>query len=149
MRINRDLSTSGDVPPPTRDAASAKKLTGGRKDGRQRSHQRTLEYSTVAGDAAKRGGAYYLDICHKLKYEFGGMMMEMQNPHRDGLHYTQNVNIFLYRKLMALISDELNMSPSKLPRHRPAQLNAFYPQLADNDGWMKKYIKGERAIRAK
>ena len=134
-------------PPPVDEKMwqeTSKKMTGGRKDGRQRSHERNLAYSQVAGQAAKAGGVAFLDMCHKLKYEFGGMMMEMQNPHRDGLHYTQAVNIFLYRKLMGLIGDEWGMSPSKLPRHRPAQLNAFYgPQLADVDGMMLKYIKGK------
>ena len=36
--------------------------------------------------------------------------------------------------------DEVGLSASKLPRHRPATLAAAYPQLADDDGMMKRYI---------
>ena len=30
-------------------------------------------------------------------------MMELQNPHRDGLHLTKAVNIFLYRNLKSKV----------------------------------------------
>ena len=47
-----------------------------------------------------------------------------------------------YRKLLALFSEIYGMSPSKLPRHRPRALDAFYPgpKHADEDGHMIKYI---------
>jgi hypothetical protein len=41
--------------------------------------------------------------------------------------------------------DELGLSASKLPRHRPANLAAAYPQFADDDGQMKKYIPKKKS----
>ena len=34
-------------------------------------------------------------------------MMELQNPHRDGLHFTKAVNIFCYRN----VTPELRFEP--------------------------------------
>ena len=55
----------------------------------------------VCAELAKdTGGAdFFFDLLYKMKYEFGAQMMEMQNPHRDGLHFTKAVNVFVYRKL--------------------------------------------------
>ena len=65
----------------------------------------------------------------------------MQNPHRDGLHFTKAVNIFVYKKLLGIFADSYSISPGKLPRHRPKHLDAFYgPGYADEDGRIKKYV---------
>ena len=40
-------------------------------------------------------------------------MMELQNPHRDGLHLTKAVNIFVYRSLKSKL-DELDLNPLDL-----------------------------------
>jgi len=93
----------------------------------------------------KRGADYFFDILYKMKFEFGAQMMEMQNPARDGLHFTRAVNVFVYRKLQGVF-DDLGMSASKLPRHRPAALAAAYPGIHhDDDGMMKKYVPKKRA----
>ena len=41
---------------------------------------------------AKWHGAAFIDLVYKLKYEMANAMMELQNPHRDGLHLTKAVN---------------------------------------------------------
>lgn len=118
---------------------TAKRLSGGKKDGKDRSVARHIEYNKAAGEAASKAGAKFLDLIYKLKYEMANAMMELQNPHHDGLHMTQAVNIFVYRKLKSLL-DELDLNPSKMPRHWPKSLIAAYPHFADDDGHQKKYI---------
>ena len=128
--------------------ATVAKQSGKRRDGTERSLARTLEYAAALDKVSslfKR--AAFLDVAYKIKYEMSSTMMEMQNPHRDGLHYTRAINIFLYRKLVALLSDKFDLSPSKVPRHRPKALDAFYPgpRYADDDGHIVKYIPKSRA----
>ena len=68
-------------------------------------------------------------------------MMELQNPHRDGLHFTRAVNVFTYRCVKSQL-DNLSLSASKLPSHRPASLVAHYPKetMGDNDGKLRKRL---------
>ena len=66
-------------------------------------------------------------------------MMELQNPHRAGLHLTKAVNIFVYRSLKSKL-DELDLNPSRMKRHWPASLASAYPHHADDDGRMKRYV---------
>ena len=37
-------------------------------------------------------------------------------------------------------TDELDLNPSKMPRHWPQSLVEAYPHFADDDGQLKKYI---------
>ena len=129
-------------PPPLDEAQwkeTASKGTGGRKNGSDRSAQRHMEYGKAAETAAKKAGADFIDLIYKLKYEMANAMMELQNPHRDGLHLTKAVNIFLYRNLKDRL-DKINLNPSKMKRHWPKTLFEAYPHFADDDGRLKKYI---------
>lgn len=57
-------------PPPLDEEAwqaTAKKLTAGRKDGKERSAAKHVEYAKVAGEAAKSSGAAFIDLIYKLK----------------------------------------------------------------------------------
>ena len=74
----------------------------------------------------------YVDLIYGLRYKFANAMMELQNPHRDGLHFTKAVNIFLYRNVKSKL-DEMGLSSSKMPRHWPATLSGAYSTFADDD----------------
>ena len=91
----------------------------------------------------------FFDLIYLLKYEFGAAMMEMQNEHRDGLHFTRATNVFVYRKIVSILSETFHLSPSKVPRHRPKHLDDFYaPSLNDDDGRMKKYVPKKKPVAA-
>jgi len=130
-------------PPPVDEPQwqqTATKLTNGRINGMARSHVRATAYSKAAEGAAKRADAAYIDLVYKLKYEFANAMMELQNPHRDGLHFTKAVNIFAYRNVKAKL-DDVGLSASKMPRHVPASIRAAYaPHFADDDGHMRRFV---------
>jgi lysophospholipase L1-like esterase len=127
---------------------TAKRLTGGRKNGAERSASRHAEYSKAISETAAKSGAKFLDLQYKLKYEFANAMMELQNPAHDGLHLTRAVNIFLYRQLKNLM-DDCGISASRMPRHWPPSLkHAYGSTLADDDGRMKKYIPKSKPRRA-
>ena len=109
------------------------------QDGSERTASRHVEYNEVAKAVARNANVPFVDLIYKLKYEMANAMMELQNPHRDGLHLTKAVNIFLYRQLKSKL-DELDLNPSKMPRHWPPSLIKAYPHFADDDGRMKRYV---------
>jgi lysophospholipase L1-like esterase len=98
---------------------TATKLTAGRKKGAERSAARHAEYSKAAGEVAAAAKAPFIDLVYKLKYEMANAMMELQNPHRDGLHLTKAVNIFLYRNLKTKVGE--CAAPPSTPRNLAAQ----------------------------
>ena len=101
-------------------------------------------YRDAAKGAAATAGAQFIDLIYKYKYEMANTMMEVQNPHRDGMHLTKAVNIFLYRNVKSKL-DEMGLSSSKMPRHWPATLSGAYPTFADDDGRIKKYVPKKKA----
>lgn len=119
--------------------ASVAKATDGRKSGKERSAARHVEYNDAAKAVAAKVGAPFIDLVYAIKYKFANAMMELQNPHRDGLHFTKPVNIFVYRSVKSAL-DDLGLSASKLPPHRPAALAAAYPKevAGDEDGRLRR-----------
>jgi lysophospholipase L1-like esterase len=114
-------------------------MTNGRKDGKDRSASRTKEYAAAARAVADRASVKYVDLGHKLQYEFANAMMELQNPVRDGLHFTRAVNIYVYRLVKGML-DEFGLSAAKLPPHWPKHYSTLYAKevYGDDDGKIRK-----------
>jgi lysophospholipase L1-like esterase len=137
------------TPPPIdgkRWNETVKGWTKGTKTGGGRTQDQLLAYAEACQTAAKPLAHGVLDLVYGFQYEMAQRMHELQNPHRDGLHFTNKVNTFVYRKVRDVLSSSpFDIGPSQGPIHRPSALAAAYPSskfkdkgYSDDDGRVRK-----------